>query len=183
MKPTKARYSNDRKAPRMRKAKFSKQIITKELWKQFCKEYPEYKLDWKQFQAEWMNIAKVIRKEVVENPLGVKLGSYTGELKYQYISASPDYVNHNISEELGESVTHLNIVTRGKVGKVKWERRWAVKFNPVLQYWAFDAFREIHALAKQHTDANPEKIRVSRSTQNGERIWNQRREQYKNHQS
>lgn len=183
MKPTKARYSNDRKAPRMRKAQFSKQIITKELWKKFSKEYPEYKLTWQEFQATWMDIAQVIRTEIVENPLGVKLGSYTGELKYQYISANPKYVNHDTSNELGQDIPHLNIVTKGKVGKVKWERRWAVKFNKVLQFWAFDPFRDIHTLAKNHTDANPDSIRVSRGTHGGEHIWDKLKKAFKNQQS
>ena len=45
MKPV---YSNDRKAPRMRKAEFSKMVVTNELFKKFKKEFPEYKnLTWK----------------------------------------------------------------------------------------------------------------------------------------
>lgn len=47
MKPT---YSNDRKAPRMRKGEFSKMVVTKELYDKFIEEFPEYKnMDWKNF--------------------------------------------------------------------------------------------------------------------------------------
>ena len=159
MKPT---YSNDRKAPRMRKAEFSKSVITNELFKKFKKEFPEYKnLTWKEFYQYWLDIAKKIRYEVIYNPLGVKLGSYLGELKMQFIPYKFKAVDYGKSIELGEKVPYLNIETKGKVPRIKWERRQAVKFNKILQFYAFDETREVKELAKKYIrDDNVDKIRT-----------------------
>lgn len=162
-KPTKPIYSNDRTAPRMRKAKYATQIIDASLWKQLKKQYPEYKgKTIKELNSLWNDIAFSIREEVVENPLGVKLGSYTGELKLQYLPSKFKAENKGISEQIGERVNYTNLLTRGKVVKLKWERRWAVKFNKMLQFFAFSPTRELIHLSKNKVDMDPEKIRVSR---------------------
>ena len=171
MKPT---YSNDRTAPRMKKGQFSKMVITKELYSKFCKQYPEYTLTWKEFYQLWKDIATKVRYYTIYNPLGVKLGSYTGELKFQYLPHKFKAKDHPTSEELGEKVDHLNIEQRGKVGKVKWERRWAVKFNKMLQFYAFDETRELNKMAKEHITANPQALRISRNTLGGYSVWRQK---------
>ncbi len=171
MKPT---YSNDRTAPRMKKGKFSKMVITKDLWKRFCQEFPEHKLSWQDFCQHWRDIASKVRHYAIYNPLGVKLGSYTGELKFQYLPHKFKAQDQQASEEIGEQVNHLNIQTRGKVGKIKWERRWAVKFNKMLQFYAFDETRELNKMAKQHATANPEALRISRNTLGGHSVWRQK---------
>lgn len=156
----------------MKKGEFSEQIITKELWKLFRKEFPEHaKLSWKEFYSAWGDIAEVIREEAITNPLGVKLGSYTGELKLQYLPYKFEAPDPVTSKELGEEVNHVNLVSRGKVGKVKWERRWAVRFNKLLQFFAFEATRELTKAAKVYIDGNPEKLRVSRNTLGGKHVW------------
>ncbi len=168
MKPI---YSNDRKAPRMRKGKFSKMIITRELWKKFIAEFPEYKeMSWKDFYNNWLDIAQTIRQETVNNPLGVKLGSYTGELKLQYLPHKFKAEDAVTSGELGEKINFLNIPMKGKVAKVKWERRWAVKFNKILQFYAFDETREINQMAKEYIDKYSDKLRISRNTLGGPSI-------------
>lgn len=162
MKPTTGTYSNDRKAPRMRKGKFSKMVITRELFNRFKKQYPEHKdMTWEQFFDNWLEIAARIRQEAVHNPLGVKLGSHCGELKLQYLP-------YKLETE------HLNLQTRGKVAKLKWERRWAVKFNKILQFYAFDPTRELGKLAKTYMDDHPEKLRVARITMGGVSVWRQK---------
>ncbi len=167
-------YTNDRSAPRMRKAEFSQQVVTKDLWRQFKKNYPEYKkMRWEDFKGFWGEIADTIRTEVVTNPLGVKLGSYTGELKLQYLRPSFKAVDQALSNELGKEVNHVNLVSKGKVAIIKWERRWAVKFNKMLQFFAFTPNREINTLAKDYTDKNPEKLREARITTGGYSIWRQ----------
>jgi len=173
VKPT---YSNDRKAPRMRKAEFSKSVITNELFKKFKKEFPEYKnLTWKEFYQYWLDIAKKIRYEVIYNPLGVKLGSYLGELKMQFIPYKFKAVDYGKSIELGEKVPYLNIETKGKVPRIKWERRQAVKFNKILQFYAFDETREVKELAKKYIrDDNVDKIRTARITIGGHSVWRQK---------
>lgn len=172
MKKPRVVYSNDRTAPRMKKSKFAMRIINHDLWKEFVEKNEEYKdMTYQQFCNYWSDISQTIRNEVVTNPLGVKLAGYTGELKLQYLPYKFEADDHILSAELGEPVNHMNLVSKGKVATIKWERRWAVKFNKILQYFAFDPTREINKLAKIYADANPEKLRVSRVTLGGKSVW------------
>lgn len=161
----------DPKAPRMRKAQFSEQVVTKDLYKRFKQEFPEHNISWTEFYQCWSDIAETIREESITNPLGVKLGSYTGELKLQYLPYKVKVEGYVDSREVGEKVNHVNLLTRGKVAKIKWERRWAVKRNKMLQFFGFEPTRKMKTIAKTYTDANPEKIRVARDTQGGYSVW------------
>lgn len=167
-------YFNDRKAPRMRKGKFSIQVITRELWTKFRKDFPEYKNKTdNELNSLWLDLADVIKEEIVTNPLGVKLGSYTGELKVQYLPYKLESPNHAVSAELGEEVNHLGLITGGKTPKIKWERRWAVKFNKMLQFFAFDPHRDINRRLNDYLEKHPEQFRVARNTLGGYSIWRQ----------
>jgi hypothetical protein len=155
----------------MRKGEFSKMVVTKELYKRFIEEFPEYEeLTWREFYDSWLEIAEQIRHEAAFNPLGVKLGSYVGELKFQYLPYDFKAKDHTS----GDGSDYINLVTKGKVGRVKWERRWAVNFNKMLQFYAFDGAREINELAYQRATQNPESIRVARNTLGGHSIWRQK---------
>ena len=172
MKPI---YSNDRNAPRMKKGEFSKSVITKDLYNKFLKEFPEYnEMTWSEFYQNWLDIAEKIRYETIYNPLGTKLGSYLGELKLQYLPYELKTVDLKSSEELGDEVNHLNINTRGKVPKIKWERRWAVKFNKILQFYAFTPTRELNRLCVEYMADNYNKLRTSRVTLGGHSVWRQK---------
>lgn len=151
------------KAPRMRKGKFSTIIFSKELYKRFCQEYPEYKLSWKEFKQYWMDITETIRYEGVMNPLGVKLPLYLGELKYQYLPYKYKALDRKATQEEEERINHMSLTTRGKIGTIKWERRWAVNFFKMLQFYAFEHDQKMNKLAKKYTTENPEKVRVSRA--------------------
>lgn len=167
-------YTNNKKGPRMRKGKYSKNMISKELWRDFRKAFPEYKeMSDKELSKRWKEIAELIRQEAIFNPLGTKLGSYTGELKYQYLPNKFKAKDSHTSSQEGRDINHTNLVTKGKVGKIKWERRWAVNFNKMLQFYGFEPTREMHELSKQHTDSNPEQIRMARNTLGGHSIWRQ----------
>jgi hypothetical protein len=161
----------------MRKAEFSKIVVTKELFKKFLEEFPEHKdMTWDIFYKSWLEIAEKIRYEAVNNPLGVKLGSYTGELKVQYIPYKMDIIDHAASEEHGEEVHHFNFDSKGKPARVKWERRWAARFNKVLQFYAFDETRELTEAAGEYIVKNPNSIRVARVTVGGKpNIWTKKR--------
>lgn len=175
MKPTKPLYSNDRKAPRMRKGQFSKMVVTKQLWKRFIKEFPEYeKMNWEEFYNNWLEIAERVRYHAIYNPLGVKMGSYTGELKFQFLPHKFIAKDHNTSEKEGEEHQFLNIDAKGKVPTIKWERRWAVKFNTMLQFYAFNETREINRLAYLYSQDFLDKLRVSRNTLGGFSYWRQK---------
>lgn len=172
MKPT---YSNDRKAPRMRKGEFSKMVVTKDLWKRFMTEYPEYEgISWREFYDIWLQIAERVRYYSIYNPLGVKLGCFTGELKFQFLPHKFIAKDHHLSEKEGEEHIHLNLDIKGKVPTIKWERRWAVKYNKWLQFYAFDETREINILAHEYGKENMEKLRTSRNTLGGLSVWRQK---------
>lgn len=163
-------FNVDRKAPRMGKAEFSTHVLTKELYANFVRAFPQYRaLDWPSFRACWEDIAKTVQTETIFNPLGVKLPFYLGELKLQFLPYRYRAVDRHQSVELGEEVRHLNLATRGKVAKIKWERRRAVNSNKVLQYFGFCNDRKMNKLANQHLTENPERVRIARTTLGGRR--------------
>lgn len=171
----KRRFSYNTKAPRMRKGEFSKSVVTKKLFTKFKKEFPEYKdMSWSTFYAIWLEIAGKIRHEVVYNPLGVKLSSYCGELKVQYVPYLLDTTDYQASTELGYKVPYMNLETRGKVFRVKWERREAVKWNKILQFYAFDSVRETCRMAHNYFKMHPDRLRTARVTLGGYNIWRQK---------
>lgn len=179
MKPPKPSFLGSRHAPRMRKGSFSIRVLTRETFKKFRKEYPEYKkMPWRDFYDNWCEIAERVRYYSVQNPLGVKLGSYLGEIKFQYLPQQKQALDRETSIQLGELTNYLDIPTRGKLGTVKWERRWAVKFNKILQFYAFDGARGINELAFKRATEFPELIRVSRNTLGGQSVWRQKMKQY-----
>ncbi len=164
-------YSNDKKAPRMRKREFCKRVVSKDLYKKFIAEFPEYKeMTWVDFYQNWVDIAKHIRHEAIWNPLGVKMGSYIGELKLQYLPYKFQAVDPN-SED---GSTFININSKGKVATVKWERRWAVKFNKILQFYGFSETRELNKMAFEYTTKHPDKLRIARNTLGGMSVWRQK---------
>jgi hypothetical protein len=157
------------------KKEFSINIICRENFEEFKKEYPEHKnMEYKEFIERWKEFTETLHVEVVTNPLGVKLGSYLGELKYQYLPYKFKPTGYNTFAQTGQESPFTNLNTKGKVGIVKWERRWAVKFNKILQFYGFDPFRRMNMLAKAHTDENPHTIRMSRITTGGKSVWRQK---------
>jgi hypothetical protein len=69
-----------------------------------------------------------------------------------------------ISINEDESQRTLNLHNRGKTGIVKWERRFAVRYNKWLQYFAFDACDLLKKEANKTVLENPDSIRISRIT-------------------
>lgn len=172
-------HKQDSKGPRMRKGQFSKMVITRELWKRFTETFSEYKdMTWLEFYQSWLDMAETVRHEAICNPLGVKLGSFMGELKMQYLPYKFEAIDYNASQELGEKIAHTSIQTKGKAIKIKWERRWAVKRNKILQFYAFDATRDMNRIADKYVSENPEKIRVARNTLGGQSVWRTKLNRY-----
>lgn len=168
-------YQRNPKAPRMRKGAFIYNVINKELWIAFRHQYPEYiSYTDRQLNKLWADITTTIQDEVRLNPNGVKLGGYNGELKFQYLPFKWDEVpdKYNTQEE-GQPLNHVNLLTKGKVAKVKWERRWAVKFNKILQFYGFSPATKLEKGLSKYILENPEKIRTSRSTLKGYSVWRQ----------
>lgn len=160
--------------PRFTKTEFTKNVITKDSFKEFKVKNPEFsKMKIEEFRRIWRSITDKICQDIVYNPLGVKLPHYLGELKCQYLPYNFEAINPKILKDTGEKVPHLNIITKDKVAKIKWERRRAVTSNTSLQFYGFDPHREITTLANKHITENPEKVRISRVTVKGHSIWRQ----------
>lgn len=162
MKDERPLYIVDKKGPRMKKGKFSKSVVTKELHKRFIENYPEYKdMGWAEFYGSWKEIAESIRIEAATNPFGIKLGSYAGELVLEYMPSSMKMIDRGKSQDLGKNVTYVNLITKGKTAKLKWSRKEAVKFNDILGFYSFSETREINQLCKKHIEQNPGSLRIS----------------------
>lgn len=160
--------------PRMSKKEFTTQVFTDSLLDEFLEEYPEYKDKTKQQLTKyWKNITNKIKTNVVCNPLGLKLPNYMGELKCQYLPHKFKAKDYKTSEELGEDVNYVNLVTKGKVATIKWERRWAVRYNKILQFYAYLECQDWCHLAKDHITNHPEMVLTSRNTLGGHSIWRQ----------
>lgn len=162
----------ERILPRLKKGKYSNSVITKDLYKRFKTEFPEYShFSWEDFYIRWMEIAETIREEAIFNPLGVKLGSYMGELKLQYIPYKFMATDPKTSKEEGKRVNFLNITSRGKVAKVRWERRQAGRFNKMLQLFGFEPIRQLSRMAKSRIKANPLELKIARNNPINDNLW------------
>lgn len=162
----------DKNAPRFRREKYAVNLITDELIKEFKNKYPEYKeLPDSKIKKDIKKMFEEVANEAITNPLGIKLPNYIGELKLQYIPYDFKAVDQTTSAELGERVNFLNIETRKKVARIIWTRRWAVKFNRMLQFYAFEPSGVFGHKANEYVLKNPEKLRVARNTTGGKSAW------------
>ena len=137
------RQINDRKAPRLGKAEFSTGIVNEKLYIDWLKNNPDYKLSYKQFLEIWDGIANNIRNEIATNPMGIKLPFSTGEVRVQFLPKVIKGEDHVVSDNEQEKLPFLNIITKGKVAKISWIRKNAVKFNPQIILFAFQQSRLI----------------------------------------
>jgi|LakMenE01Jun11ns_1017448.scaffolds.fasta_scaffold9946141_2 hypothetical protein len=156
------------KGPRFVKTEYMYQIFSDDLYNTFIKDYPEYKnISKDEFKRIWINIlAPEIRKESIKNPLGLKLPFYNGELKLQWLPYRMKAPERKHKKETGEDIPIIYLNTQNKIGKVKWERRNAVRYNRWLQFYAFEPHREMEKMAKKRIDESND-IRVSRVTLGG----------------
>lgn len=152
---------NDRKAPRLGKAEFSTVIVNEKLYQDWKEFNPEYNLTYKEFLNIWDSIVDNIRKEVSINPMGIKLPFSTGEIRVQFLPKIIKATDNELSSIENEKINFSNIITRGKVAKVSWIRKNAIKFNPNIILFAFEQSRIINQeLAKVLWD-KPEIFRIT----------------------
>ena len=159
---------NERKGPRFSKKDFTYKISIDELYEQFHIRYPEYKITKKEFEHLWLDIlVPEINNQIVNNPLGFKCPFYVGELKLQWLPYRPKAYDFAHKDKTAEKVPLINLTNGGKVHKLKWERRNAVRYNRWLQFYGFTHSREIDRMAKKKLAENPDDMRVSRVTLGG----------------
>ncbi len=155
------RRFNDRKAKRLGKAEFSTSIVTEELYKQWRKDNPDISLSNAEFNKVWESITDKIQSEITTNPQGVKLAFHCGELIMQYLPKKFKAIDPYTSNLIGEKAPFLNITSKGKVGKISWIRKGAVRFNPQIMLYAFDHTRKIAHKAISTFTEKPEIFRNS----------------------
>lgn len=143
-------YENDRKAPRHGKSEFSTVVVNQVSYNEWIKANPEYKhITLAQWRAIWDTIAYEVRNQACNNPLGIYLPFYTGELKIQYLPGSVKRVDNEASDIMGQKINHINITTKGKVAVVVWQRKRAANFNKMLNLFGFEQDRQIASIAKE----------------------------------
>jgi hypothetical protein len=157
-------YTNGLSLPRLGKAKYSKLLVTNELWKQAIAENPEFKgMKYREFLEIWEAIATTFKETIIENPLGLKAPFFIGEWKVQHLPYRPKTQDYKASEEVAKKIPFLNLHTKGKTGKLIWERKSARRYNRALDLYAFEplqqGFRDEVSKALQR---NPERYRVAR---------------------
>ncbi len=152
---------NDKKAPRVGKKQFSTIIVSDKLYKTWKKNNPEYEnISIIEFRQIWGEIAKEVRNQTVNNSLGIYFPFYVGETKIQFIPPSVKAVDMAESSELGEKINHLNIITKGKIGKLVWQRKRAAAFNKMINLFAFVADRKFSKQSVKALNTNPELYRL-----------------------
>lgn len=137
------------KGPRFKKTPWKVDVVTRELFKNFRKDYPEFKsTTFERFRDIWRNIiAPEIRHEWIHNPLGIKLPYYIGELKLNWVP----YKNPHFP----------NMEYGGKTPKIAWERRNAVRYTPTLQFFGMEPCRLVEEAAKKKARYDNKEIRVA----------------------
>lgn len=158
------------KGPRFSKKSFVHHIITEELFSKFKKNYPEFNISFREFKRLWIEVlAPEIREQVINNPLGFVTSFYCGELKYQWLSYKPKSIDIPYKSKTGEEVPLVNMNHGNKVPKIIWERRNAVRYNPMLQFYGFDPHREMFNKAKLKQENANVSLRVARATLGGKK--------------
>lgn len=155
------------KGPRFRKEKYIHNILDS-CYNRFKTDYPEFDISEDEFLRIWNKvISPEIRKEAGTNPLGIKLPYYLGEIKVQWLP----YIlkKDKVIIDSNTPYDKLDLMNGGKTPTVKWERRNAVRYTRMLQFYAYDEDRKIKDIAKVREKETPEDIRVSRVTLGGEK--------------
>lgn len=157
-------YQFNGKMPRLGKKEFATTVLSHDLYKRAISESPEFAhLSWKEFQKIWVEIAEELKNEICTNPLGVKLPFFLGDLKVQYLPYKRENQDALLSAQLGEPIPHLNLHSKGKAGKLIWERKDARRFNRSLDLWAFEAADLFEDQVGSALKQSPDKFRISRT--------------------
>lgn len=148
--------------PRCGKKEFSFNVINPQMYERWIDLNPNQEISYKRFLEIWKIIADKIKQEAVENPMGIKLSHMCGEIRIQYLPKSIKAQNYFKKEE-GERPNYLNINSKGKVAKVMWIRKNAVKFNPFIVYFGYEQHKNISKQATEFINNTPELYRSSGS--------------------
>ena len=150
---------------RFRTEKYTKKIISEELYQKWINQYPEYsKYSYKDFVKFWELLANKYTDSIVINPNGVTLYSNMGEVVLKYTDSSDTNRNYKNSNIVKDFVKHLNFISSGKNGKIVWSVAYARKINSELPLIGFQACRNFTIKAGKAFHETPELFKISRSS-------------------
>lgn len=150
---------------RFRSEKYTKKIISKDLYKKWIQENPKFaNYSYMEFRNFWKLLMNKATDIVCNTSHGIKLQLNMGEIALKYTTSQDINRNYNSSNITKEAVGHLNFASSGKNGKIVWSISNVRKINTELPLIAFHACRNfIKKAAKAFLDT-PELFKVSRAS-------------------
>lgn len=150
---------------RFRVEKYTKKIISKDLYKKWIAENKENsKYSYKDFCNFWKLLSEKYTEVVCNNPQGIKLNSNMGEVALKYVTSNVINRNYNSSNIAKVPVQHLNLITNGKNGKIVWSVSNVRKINQELSLLGFSACRNFTKKAAAAFKETPEVFKISRAS-------------------
>lgn len=148
---------------RYRPTKYTKKVISKELYEKWRKAFPEYsRYSFRDFKRFWNMLASEYKEATVTNSHGIRLPFYMGDISLKYIISSDINRNYNSSKIANEPVAHLNLITSGKNGKIVWSIDYQRKFNSELPLLGFQSCRNFTEMAGNSFKETPELFRITK---------------------
>ena len=148
---------------RFRSEKYTKKIISEDLYNKWLTKYPEYSsYSFKDFENFWKSLADKYTEIPCTNSHGVKLQFSLGELALKYTNSKEINKNYNSSKITKEAVGHLNFGSSGKNGKIVWSIAYVRKINSELPLIAFKACRNFKIRAAKALSETPELFKISK---------------------
>lgn len=154
---------NDLKAKRFSRREFIVEVVSKDLHKKWQKQTGS-ELEYKTFCIIWKEIANTIQDQVVNNPSGVRLPFFNGDITTNYYQYINRHHNSKASQELGYQVPELDWHSDGRQGKVIWSINHARKQHRWLILFAFQPSRALKIAASRGMKTQPEIYRYARTT-------------------
>lgn len=149
----------DNHKPRFRQNKFFTQAVSEDtynIWKNNNPELSSKINSYNSFLKYWKYISNAIITEVCNNPLGVKLPYYCGELSVKYIGADMKPYDIKKSQLLEKKVEHLNWNSAEKLGKIVWNTERASRFSAMIKYYGFKGVRKFNVEVNNAFNDHPE---------------------------
>lgn len=152
---------NNLKAPRFNNRKYRKNIITKELFKDW-KVKTNNNITFKQFKEYWNLIAFKHIEKIIEERDGIKLGTGLGDIYIGFVkSKKKSGIDYKTSSEYNKCIKHENWDSSGKLGKIIYgtnNRKYIYKLH---KFWSFEACRNLKRKVSLALKEQPEKYKNS----------------------
>ena len=152
----------NRFAPRFRKEEFTHQVVNEDLYKRWKKETGN-KMTFREFRDIWDKIADTIQEQVVNNPHGVRLPFYNGDLVSNYVTMLKRHMNKWASENAGYEIPELDWHSNRRPGKIIWSINHARKQHRWLILFAFAPCAKFRRKVSDGFKTHPEIYKLART--------------------